>query len=101
MHKSQLNKKQQARLEAQIKAVEKARKILEEVGVKWLFATDEDVLTALEGDSRLSAVMGKDGWAIIESINDRTIDNLMNSWGDSQSYAIDDEISTEGESEAK
>lgn len=101
MHKSQLNKKQEARLEAQIKAVEKARKILEAVGVKWLFATDEDVLTALEGDSRLSAVTGEDGWAIIESINDATIDNLMNNWGDSQSYAIDNEIGTEGESEAK
>ncbi len=99
MHKDQLPELHKKRYHAQQEAVDKARKILDKAGVKWIFATDEDVLTALEGDERLPLVWKEGGFDLIEDINDACIDNLMNSWGDCLSYAIDNTIGTEDEGE--
>jgi hypothetical protein len=101
MHKSKLTKEHQKRYHAQQEAVDKARKILDKAGVKWIFATDEDVLTALEGDDRLPLVWKEGGFDLIEEINEQVMDNMMNYWGDCLSYGIDETIGTDGETEVE
>lgn len=100
MHKSELTKEHQKRFLKQEKAVEQARKILDDAGVKWIFATDEDVLTALDGDDRLALIWKDGGFDIIEEINEAVMENIMNNWGDHLSYGIDEVIGTDGETEA-
>ena len=99
MHKDQIPELHKKRYLAQEKAVEQARKILDKAGVKWIFATDEDVLTALEGDDRLPLVWKEGGFDLIEDINDACIDNLMDNWGDCLGFAIDNTLETEDEGE--
>lgn len=101
MHKSKLTKEHQKRFLKQEKAVDKARKILDDAGVKWIFATNEDVLTALEGDDRLALIWKEGGFDLIEEINEDCMNSLMNHWGDCHSYAIDQGLIMGGESEAK
>ena len=97
MHKSELTKEHQKRFLKQEKAVEKARKILDDAGIKWIFATDEDVLTALEGDDRLPKVWKEGGFDLIEEINENVIDGLMHHWGDCLGYAIDEGIGVDAD----
>lgn len=101
MHKSELTKKHQERFLKQEKAVEQARKILDGAGIKWIFATDEDVLTALEGDDRLALVWKEGGFDLIEEINEEVMENMMNNWGDCLSYGIDQTLGTDGETEVE
>jgi hypothetical protein len=101
MHKDELPELHKKRYLAQEKAVEQARKILDKAGVKWIFATDEDVLTALEGDDRLPLIWKEGGFDLIEDINDACIDNLMNHWGDCHTHAIDEILEAEEGNEAE
>lgn len=84
-----LSKELIKRKKEQDKAIEVARKILDEAGVKWIFATDEDVLDALDGDDRLADILAKGGSDLIDDINEECMNSLMNSWGDSLNYSID------------
>lgn len=99
MHKSELTKEHQKRYLKQEKAVEKARKILDDAGVKWIFATNEDVLTALEGDDRLALIWKEGGLDLIEEINEQVMESMMHNWGDCLGYGIDEVLGTDGETE--
>lgn len=94
-----LNKELTKRKKEQEKAIEQARKILDEAGVKWIFACDDDVLTALDGDDRLADVLAKGGSDLIDDINEECVESLMNSWGESLHYGIDSVLGTEGETD--
>lgn len=92
-----LSKELIKRKKEQEKAIEIARKVLDEAGVKWIFATDEDVLDALDGDDRLADILAKGGSDLIDDINEECMNSLMNSWGESLNYAIDSVVGTNEE----